>query len=95
MELRPETARRTIVDAGDEPLLEHPREMRPVHEAGTPVDLPDQLERRLRVAVLEILLAQPEAVRPQQQVPSGLRDERDLLDGVGGAAGSLPEHPAG
>ncbi len=31
----------------------------------------DQLQRRLRIAVLEVLPAQPEAVRPQQQLPPG------------------------
>ncbi len=83
------------MDPRHEALLEHPRQVGPSREACTPANMADQLQRGLRVAVLEILLAQPEAVCPQQQVPSGVRDERYLMDGVGGIAGAIRKPWAG
>ena len=56
--------------------------------------LREQLERRLAVAVLEVLLAQPMAVRAQQHLAPGLRHQRHLLHlveasrAVGGQASS-------
>jgi hypothetical protein len=38
-----------------------------------------ELEGRLAVAVLEILAAQPEAMRAQQEVSLGAGHDRDLL----------------
>ncbi len=84
-----------IVDPRYEPLLQDPPQVYPSRKTSTAVDLADQLQRGLRVAVLEILPAQPEAVRPQQQIPSGLRHERNLVGSVGGAAGTIKQRPAG
>ena len=78
-----------------EALLENPPQVCPSRKTSTPMDLAYELQRGLRVAVLEILLAQPESVHPQQQIPSGLRHERDLVDGVGGAGGTPERRRAG
>ena len=54
--------------------------------APRPARLRQQLERRLAVAVLQVLLAQPMAVHAQQQLAPGLRHERHLLHLIGSLA---------
>ncbi len=50
-------------------------------KAPSPAGVADQLEGGLRVAVLEVLPAQSEAVDPQQQLASGVGHEGDFIDG--------------
>ena len=63
--------------------------MHPSGETTAPANMADQLQRRLRIAILEVLLAEPEAVHPQQEIPPGVRHERDFADRVRDGARAL------
>jgi len=61
------------------PLLDYVCQVVATDESSTSARVRDKLERRLAVSILEILGAQPEAVRAQQQIASGASDKRHLL----------------
>ncbi len=85
-----------VEDPRDESLLERILQMGAADERGSVQGLRDQLERGLAVAVLQVVPAQPEAVRTQQQLASGASDDGYLLGRVAGAdrrRGSRPPPP--
>jgi hypothetical protein len=55
------------MDSREEALLENAADVDTARELSTAECVPDQLERRLRVAVLEVLAAEPEAVSTEEQ----------------------------
>ncbi len=65
-----------------ESLLERVREVAPARIGAAPAGAQHQLQRRLAVAVLEILAAQPEGVYAQERLAPRICHEANLLDGL-------------
>ena len=65
------------MDPREEALLEGVRDVRSAGEGPASTGVCDQLERRLAVAVLEVLRPQSIAMDPQQDLALGARDLRD------------------
>ncbi len=74
-----------IVDPRDEALLKGVRDVSSAGEAPTTTGVRDQLECRLAIAVLEVLLAQSVAMESQQDLALGVRHPGHGLGLVDGA----------
>lgn len=69
----------TVVDPRDEALLENSRDVRHAHIRGALASAGYQLQRRLAIAIFEVLPAQPVGVHAQQPPPVSLDHERDTV----------------
>jgi hypothetical protein len=68
-----------IVNAREKALLEGVRDVRAIGERSFATGALEQLERRLAVAVFEVLMGEPMAMGAKQKIPACSRDERDHL----------------
>jgi membrane protein len=72
----------SVLDARDEALLQHARDVQCAQQRSTLAGAHDQLERRLAEAVLEVLTAQTAPVHRKQPLSLRAHDKRHALSGV-------------
>jgi membrane protein len=79
----------TVLDTRDETLLERVGDVRPTGKRAVASGALEQLERRLAVAILQILPGEPVSMGRQQQLAARTNDERDRLARVRGRQAAI------